>query len=327
MSKIEWTEKTWNPIVGCSVVSPGCTNCYAMKMAARIERMGGAPQYDGTTKQTRGGAVFTGKVALAEKALLEPLKRKKPTMYFVNSMGDLFHENVPDGWIDRVFAIMALCPQHTFQILTKRSKRMMEYCAGSMVSDNLSGRVNRIWQAVLDTPFKGKSSNASSELFAMKNGVPLPNVWLGVSTEDQTRADERIPDLLDTPAAVRFVSAEPLLGRIDFGRIPSPERWGENPDGWTFDCLQTGDYYTLFGDGPSLPSDGPWRDHAIDWIIAGGESGPGARVWDGFEDACRSLRDQCKSADVRFFMKQMAGVRKSSMPPIPDDLVIREVPK
>lgn len=129
MTKIEWTEKTWNPIVGCSVVSPGCTNCYAMKRAARIERMGGAPQYDGTTQQTKGGAVFTGHVALAEKALLEPLKRNKPTTYFVNSMGDLVHENVPDEWINQVFAVMALCPQHTFQVLTKRSARMQKYMA------------------------------------------------------------------------------------------------------------------------------------------------------------------------------------------------------
>jgi protein gp37 len=133
MSKIEWTEKTWNPIVGCSIVSPGCTNCYAMKMAARLEAMARADarstqHYLGTTQRSKAGPVWTGKVALApERILLEPLSRKKPTTYFVNSMGDFFHESVPDAWIDSVFAVMALCPQHTFQVLTKRSARMRAY--------------------------------------------------------------------------------------------------------------------------------------------------------------------------------------------------------
>ena len=232
MSNIEWTEKTWNPIVGCTVVSPGCTNCYAMKMAARIERMGGAPQYDGATQKTKGGAVWTGKMTLAEKALLEPLKRKKPTMYFVNSMGDLFHENVPDEWIDQVFSIMGQCPQHTFQILTKRSSRMREYVVGCQ---NGADDIGGVW--------------------------PLPNVWLGVSAEDQTRWDERWPDLARTPAAVRFVSAEPLLGPID-----------------------------MIGAGK------------LDWVIVGGESGPGARAT--HPEWARSIRDQCAAAGVSFFFKQ-----------------------
>lgn len=143
MTKIEWTEKTWNPIVGCSIVSPGCTNCYAMKMAARLEAMAGdglddngyavrgtgpLDHYRGTTKRSKAGAVWTGKVALApDHIITAPLRRRKPTMYFVNSMGDLFHEDVPDEWIDRVFAVMTMCPQHTFQVLTKRSARMLDY--------------------------------------------------------------------------------------------------------------------------------------------------------------------------------------------------------
>lgn len=135
-TNISWTERTWNPVVGCSVVSPGCTNCYAMRMAYRVKEMEeartgrpDASHYFGTTKVVNGNPVWTGKVVLApEHILLEPLRRRKPTMYFVNSMSDLFHEDVPDEWIDRVFAVMALCPQHTFQVLTKRSERMRAYC-------------------------------------------------------------------------------------------------------------------------------------------------------------------------------------------------------
>ena len=127
MSRIEWTDETWNPIVGCSLVSPGCTNCYAMTQANRIRRLQKDPPsspYFGTTKIVNGKPVWTGKVALAlDRTLLEPLRRRKPTVYFVNSMGDLFHEDVPDAWIDRVFAVMALTPRHTFIVLTKRAKR------------------------------------------------------------------------------------------------------------------------------------------------------------------------------------------------------------
>jgi protein gp37 len=125
-SAIEWTEQTWNPIVGCSVVSPGCTNCYAMRMAARLERMG-QKRYRGLTKPSKAGPVWTGQMRLVEEALTLPLRRRKPTTWFVNSMSDLFHESVPDEWIDRVFAVMALCPQHTFQVLTKRADRMRAY--------------------------------------------------------------------------------------------------------------------------------------------------------------------------------------------------------
>lgn len=128
MSKIEWTEQTWNPVVGCSILSPGCIHCYAMRMAARIERMGSASHYAGTTKIVNGKPVWTGKIAPApEHILFEPLRRLKPTMYFVNSMSDLFHEDLPDEEIDRVFAIMALTKQHTYQILTKRAGRMAAY--------------------------------------------------------------------------------------------------------------------------------------------------------------------------------------------------------
>lgn len=194
---IEWTDSTWNPIVGCSIVSPGCTNCYAMAQAARIVAMQPTSHYAGTTQPSKAGAVWTSKVALApDHILTAPLRWKRARRIFVNSMGDLFHEAVPDDWIDKVFAIMARCPQHQFQVLTKRSKRMREYA--TIASD-----MGQHWLALREV----------DEIW------PLPNVWLGVSAEDQARADERIPDLLATPAAVRFVSAEPLLGPIDFSRF------------------------------------------------------------------------------------------------------------
>lgn len=269
-TKIEWTEATWNPVVGCSIVSPGCTNCYAMKMAARIEAMGNQPRYAGTTKKVNGKAVWTGKLAQApESTLLEPLRRKKPTMYFVNSMSDLFHEAVPDEWIDKVFAVMALCPQHTFQVLTKRAKRMREYCTDEFVSA-------RIWLA--SERQAGKAGGRPRDPW------PLPNVWLGVSTERQQEADERIPELLQTPAAVRFISAEPLLGLIDLARDNSLI-------GRRFNSLGEDITPGLLGNNARL-----------DWVIVGGESGSGARPM--HPDWARSLRDQCGAAGVPYFFKQ-----------------------
>ena len=265
-SKIEWTEQTWNPLVGCSIVSPGCTNCYAMKMAVRLEAMG-RQEYRGKTKVVNGNGVWTGEVGLVESRLIEPLLRKKPTMYFVNSMSDLFHEFVPDEWIDRIFAVMALTPQHTYQVLTKRAERMRRYmdaltahCADS--EDGLSETLRHIGELA------GVDWRSGSDRW------PLPNVWLGVSTERQEEADERIPHLLQTPAAVRFISAEPLLGPIKLGFE------SHGPIGWTN------------------------RDFIahLDWVIVGGESGPGARPM--HPQWARDLRDQCKAAGVPFFFKQ-----------------------
>lgn len=213
-TNIEWTEQSWNPIVGCSIVSPGCTNCYAMKMAHRLQAMADKPRwtktgvgtahYAGTTKVVNGKAVWTGKLALApEHVLTAPLRRKKPTTYFVNSMGDLFHEDCSDEWIDKVFAVMALTPQHTFQVLTKRAARMRDWVS-LPVQNWYDGRAFRVLQA-------------SRSISPAHDGCPrwpLPNVWLGVSCEDQQRYDERKEHLRETPAAVRFFSFEPLLGLI-----------------------------------------------------------------------------------------------------------------
>ena len=274
-SKIEWTEQTWNPIVGCSLESPGCTNCYAMKMAGRLALMGTA-HYAGTTQKTKAGFVWTGKINVApDSILLAPLKRGKPTTYFVNSMSDLFHPDVPDAVIDRVFAVMALCgpqvlpngkhwPGHIFQVLTKRSARMRAYFHGMA----WGWRVMEAKKAIDPNHIAGHGGSLKT-----KNGG-LPNVWLGVSVEDQRRADERIPDLLATPAAVRFLSCEPLLGPVDLGELQA----GLPVNAWL-----------------------TWLDK-VDWVIAGGESGPGARPM--HPDWARSIRDQCADAGVPFHFKQ-----------------------
>jgi protein gp37 len=269
-SNIEWTYHTWNPIVGCQIVSPGCTNCYAMKMAARIEKMtaGNAKPspYAGTTMPSKAGAVWTGKVALADQStLLKPLTWKKPRRIFVNSMGDLFADGVADAWIDQVFAVMALCPQHVFQVLTKRPKRMRDYLKDRARFFDPYAIIRRLVSADI----AGRNAGNSNFEAAIKpfDRNPLPNVWLGVSVEDQRRANERIPILLETPAAVRWISAEPLLGEIVL-------------NSWI----------------------GYQNTPQLDWVVCGGESGPNARPM--HPDWARSLRDQCAAAGVPFFFKQ-----------------------
>lgn len=312
-TSIEWTERTWNPIVGCSVLSPGCTNCYAMKMAARLERMG-QDRYVGLTKPTKAGPVWTGELRLVEDALTLPLRRRKPTTWFVNSMSDLFHESVPDVWIDRVFAVMALAPQHTFQVLTKRSARMRAYLTqlDEEPARDTCRRITLAWPGRTPIPEGGIT-------------FPLANVWLGVSAEDQRRADKRIPDLLATPAAVRFVSAEPLLGPIDFAewieRIehcggcgaesgPTEEdrcpkcgaenvlitTWGEEQA----ERYRNGDRYDE--DNAAGRADIEGTSPTIDWLIVGGESGPNARPM--HPQWARDIRDQCAAAGVAFHFKQ-----------------------
>jgi protein gp37 len=251
MSKIEWTDRTWNVSRGCSRVSEGCRNCYAERMAARFSGPG-AP-FHGFAHPTPAGPRWTGRVELIQEKLDEPLHWRKPSRVFVNSMSDLFHEALSFEHIESVFRIMAIAERHTFQVLTKRPARMREFC------------LNR----------------------SRKHSDTIPsNVWLGVSVEDQATADARIPPLLQTPAAVRFVSYEPALGSVDFTQV------GPCRDG---DHLGT----TLFNHGSTNDGAG------IDWLIIGGESGPGARPFD--LAWARSVLAQCRKAGVPCFVKQLGG--------------------
>lgn len=286
-SSIEWTGHTWNPTKGCSIKSPGCKNCFAMREAYRFGFNPQLPVYHGLTKLVNGKPVWTGKLALApDSTLLQPLKRKKPTTWFVNSMSDLFHEDIPDGWIDSVFAVMALTPQHTYQILTKRADRMREYFAAETRANSINGA---IWSA-LGTPRGSKIKHGGN----WRCALPLPNVWLGISCERQQEADERIPLLLQTPAAIRFISAEPLLGPIDLTALTLSGVSSK------FDALKQGATYSSKPDGGRFYhiSD----QQTLDWVIVGGESGPDA--WPMHPDWARSLRDQCEDAGVPLFFKQ-----------------------
>lgn len=279
-SSIEWTDATWNPVTGCSVVSPGCTNCYAMGLAGT--RLRNHPSRAGLTIDTKAGPIWNGEVRLNEQWLTQPLKWKRPRTIFVCAHGDLFHESVPDEWIDRVFAVMALAPQHTFQVLTKRAKRMREY-----ISANPGFRIRDAMQSI-------------RRQSVIEMSWPLPNVWLGVSAEDQKRADERVPELLATPAAVRFVSAEPLLGPIHFGYLGWPNKESAKRTGYN---ALAGFFYENGEITDRLPR--------LDWIIVGGESGPSARPM--HPDWPRAIRDQCAAVGVAFFFKQWG--EWSALPP------------
>ncbi len=226
-SSIEWTDATWNPVAGCTVLSPGCTNCYAMRMSARLEAMG-QQKYGGLTRKSGGRYVWIGEARIDEAALNIPTTWRKPRRVFVNSMSDLFHEDVPESFIHDVFDVMLNTPRHTYQLLTKRPERLSEM------------------RRHLEWP---------------------PNVWMGVSVESAEFIG-RVDHLRATRAAIKFLSLEPLLG--------------------------------------------PLRDldlRGIDWVIAGGESGPGARPMN--EDWVRSIRDQCNRARVAFHFKQWGGAIKS----------------
>lgn len=326
MSKIQWTEKTWNPLAGCKEVSPGCTNCYAAVMAHRLAAMG-QEKYQGTThKLDNGKVVWTGKINLmGEDTLTEPLKRPKPTMYFVNSMSDLFHEDVPDDFILLVFAVMAYTPQHTYQILTKRAERAERWFKWMSNQDCYSP------QEMIANEYCMEYSRPASKRFDW----PLPNVWMGVSVEDQKRADERIPHLLNCPAAVRFLSCEPLLGPVNVSRSLS-RLINEQATLHTF----TEDAVAAYG---ATPPEGRAVtlivNGMVNWVIVGGESGPGHRPAN--LDWIRSVRDQCKAAGVPCFIKQLGSscIRGANDPVFtyrdskggdpsewPEDLRIREMP-
>ena len=262
-TKIEWTDATWNPITGCSVVSPGCTNCYAMKLAGG--RLRNHPSRTGLTAPSKAGPVWNGRVRLNEEWLDLPHRWRRPRKIFVCAHGDLFHENVPLEWIKSIWEVMHHAHRqrgHIFQILTKRP----EWIARALGPDGIG------WYAV-EGPVP----------------CPEPGIWLGTSIENQKWADIRVPFLLNAPAAVRFVSAEPLLGPIDLTDVTAATATG--PEQW--DCLDRIDAADAEPGSPST---------VIDWVIVGGESGPGARPMR--PDWARSLRDQCQAAGTAFHFKQ-----------------------
>lgn len=273
-SKIEWTDATWNPVTGCTKVSPGCANCY-------IERT--PPFRIGHRKFDEKGT--TG-VVLHPDRLEQPLKWRKPRRVFVNSLSDLFHESISNEYLDRIFAVMQLSDSHrsrarnhTFQVLTKRPQRAHKYLSDPETSFRISAQICKI--VVGFTPIRGSIDWSPCIPW------PLDNLWLGVSVENQHFADERIPLLLQTPAAVRFISAEPLLGPVDLTDLPVPNV--ERP--FRFNALERHDDEHFYN-----------RHAALDWVIVGGESGPGARPM--HPEWARSLRDQCQAAGVKFFFKQ-----------------------
>lgn len=253
MTKIEWASKVWNPLTGCTKVSDGCRNCYAHELHSRRHKgfLNGA-------KLPQQYAKPFSEIQLFPERLIQPKRWKKPERIFVNSMSDLFHDDVPEEFIREVFRVMVECPQHTFMILTKRAKRMHDV-------------VHKIY----------------ADGFASGQGIytQLQNVWLGVSTENQAAADERIPYLLDTPASVRFLSCEPLVDEVDLMKIQR---------------TAMGRIDVLRGQRHVLRSIQPVNK--VDCVIVGGESGTGARPM--HPKWARSLRNQCLTANVPFFMKQ-----------------------
>lgn len=324
-TSIEWTSKSWNPVRGCSRVSAGCDKCYAMGQAHRFNTPSERSPYHGLTTIRNGKVDWTGVARFIPKALGEPLKWRKPQRIFVNSMSDLFHHSVSNEEIAAVFGVMAACPQHVFQILTKRPERAVEWF--EWLSKQLYARIT--CEAMADS-FMASGRAGATEPW------PLPNVWLGVSVENQKTADERVPLLLKCPAAVRWVSAEPLLSGLDIGpHLVGSSRFHVSVD--VAGALRNRSFHGLSQDGKTLssaeaatalrrlqadgvkllPSEGcdnfdeergcrGHRNASIDWVVVGGESGPGARPFD--LAWAQSIRDQCREAGVAFFFKQ-AGAR------------------
>jgi protein gp37 len=298
MSRIEWTETTWNPTTGCDKVSPGCDRCYALTMAGRLKAIG-SPKYGTDGDPATSGPGFA--LTIHPGTLTAPLRWTAPRLVFVDSMSDLFHTQVPETFIAQVWAVMAATPQHTYQVLTKRHGRMRAL---------LTSERFRIAFYAAYREYTGV------ELFPPP--WPVPNVWVGVSAENQAWADIRIPALMQTPAAARFVSAEPLIGPLQLHRGHSH--------------CPTHDFSGGFCSGPCPDLVRP------DWVIIGGESGPGARPMD--LEWARTLRDQAHAAGAAVFVKQLgtvwarsagaggAGIRGKGADPAawPEDLNVRRMP-
>ncbi|MFE2850626.1 DUF5131 family protein [Streptomyces lavendulae] len=407
MSNIEWTEQTWNPTTGCDRISPGCDNCYALIMAKRLKAMGQAKyQTDGDPRTSGPGFG----VAMHDDVLTEPLRWNKPRRVFVNSMSDLFHAGVTRDFIVRTFAIMALTPQHTYQILTKRHGRLRsllnDVCeCGLGHVPGVHFRSDMAWAVSKANPNRipGVPDDAEQRVYR-ETAWPLPNVWIGTSVEDQKRAELRISALIDTPAAVRFLSCEPLLGPVDLTSWLTPisplqpEQAPTNWDDWTWpdwvpatvrDAIEgfwgadqyrtprdwmrnmheqqapafgarvtmddgfgpdpkqvTGRYVHAWNNiGRLIKDDGTVAytsfgyarkrtELPIDWVIIGGESGPGARPVN--PDWVAGLSATAQAAGAATFVKQLGSVwatansasdRKGGTPEDwPAELQVRQYP-
>jgi protein gp37 len=272
-TNIEWADATWNPVTGCTPISPGCENCYARRMAHRLRGRYGYP----TDEPFR--------VTVHQDRLLEPLARRRPRRVFVCSMGDLFHADVPSHTIDEILAVAFLCPHQTFMVLTKRLRRMADH-----LNDRSAAGKIQVAAAMLAGQIKtaGVGRDEARERIATwfldhPLDWPLRNVWLGATMEDQATAQERMDNLLATPAALRFISYEPALGPLDWVR-PAAEYFRRRGASCGWPAKLAGD-----------------RERGIGWVIAGGETGPGARP--AYPRWFRSVRDQCVGAGVPFFFK------------------------
>lgn len=288
-TKIEWCDSTWNPVVGCSKVSAGCANCYAERMVDRF------PHLTGMTHGPDPDPVgWNGRAHFMPHKLEQPFHWRRPRKIFVCSIGDLFHYSITDEHIAAVFGVMAACPQHTFIVLTKRPHRALEWfewvsiqeCSETKYrqSTECAFHLLRIAEPEMTGPIHCKYGPAPDAQW------PLPNVWIGVSIEDQHAADDRVPLLLQIPAEKRFVSAEPLMGPVDLDDLIA-----EMGNGWEhhIDALWC----------EEDPEDcGKFGGNTLDWVICGAETGPGKRPMD--PNWARSLRDQCKAASVPFFFKK-----------------------
>lgn len=357
MSNIEWTDATWNPVIGCAKVAQGCKNCYAEKMSKRLRSMGQSEYGDVLTIEGQ----FNGQIRTRPEMLDKPLRWKKPRMVFVNSMSDLFHKDVPFEFIDQVYAVMLASAilnnrPHTYQVLTKRPERMLEYFnrriprdhvkawaeAGDgivhldnenvLFSEMVMGHTSLPWDDK-DIALHGYESKPWTHL---KGVFPLPNVWHGVSIANQPDADKNIVELLRVPSAIRFVSAEPLVSevylqqnwlrasthqhlRLDIaGALQNKQFRGFMEDGKPMPesavklelerRFAAGEKYFPMGDCPEFSTDTGCPGHrspALDWVIVGGESGPGARPFD--IAWARSIIQQCKAANVPVFCKQLGS--------------------
>ena len=316
IAKGMYWDQAWSLVEGCTPISPGCDHCWAASQAhvrAGQKNPKIRARYEGLTTDK---GKWNGQIRLLTNNLGAPLRRRKPIVYAV--WNDLFHEDAPDEFIDRAFAVMALSPEHTFLVLTKRPDRMREYIqrlTGDVGSFGLPEPIDEVifWPGLLchsirmrdgwkqiPADYDGPDLVTPEEWVWTGEGKPfswpLPNVFCGVTAENQETANKRIPILLQIPAAVRFISVEPMLGPVDLSEGMCERGWWcdycqatKSPQQVTYDELCT---YC----GGSVE----WKEQ-IDWVICGGETGPGARPM--HPDWARSLRDQCKAAGVSFFFK------------------------